>query len=130
MFESQCTKYTGKSILKKLEKIAIAEGLKIDKAALELIAVSSEGSFRDAEALLDQVASLGDGNKLEDVERILGKVGLIRTAALAGHLLERNLEASLEYLAEINELGYNLVQLNKDLIHYIRRVLTLKFDPK
>ena len=117
-------------ILKKLNKIAIGENLKIDSAALELIATASEGSFRDAESLLEQVISLGDGVNLENVERLLGKVGLVRTATLAGYLLEKDLGAALDYLAEINESGYNLVQLNKDLIHYLRRVLSLKFDAR
>ncbi len=125
-------------ILKKLNQIAIEEKLKIDNAALELIATASEGSFRDAEALLEQVISLGGpdgkigtgGTSLENVEQILGKVGLVRTATLAKYLLEGDLQASLEYLTEINEAGFNLVQLNKDLIHYLRRVLALKFDPQ
>ena len=115
-------------ILKKLNKIALGEEFKIDSAALELIATASEGSFRDAESLLDQVISLGEGSKLEDVERLLGKVGMVRTATLAGYLLEKDLPAALSYLGEINESGYNLIQLNKDLIHYLRRVLSLKFD--
>jgi len=115
-------------ILMKLNKIAIGENLKIDNAALGLIATASEGSFRDAESLLDQVISLGDGGTLENVERLLGKVGFVRTATLAGYLLEKDLQAALSYLGEINESGYNLVQLNKDLIHYLRRVLSLKFD--
>lgn len=117
-------------ILEKLTKIAKAEKLKIDNAALELIATAAEGSFRDAESLLDQVASLGESMALENVEQILGKVGFVRTATLAGYLLEGDLEASLEYLTEINDGGFNLVQLTKDLLHYFRRVLALKFDPK
>ncbi len=116
-------------ILKKLNRIVIGEDLKIDNTALELIATSSEGSFRDAESLLEQVISLGEGLNLENVEQLLGKVGLIRTATLAGYLLEKDLQTALSYLAEINESGYNLVQLNKDLIHYLRRVLSLKFGP-
>jgi len=115
-------------ILKKLNKVAVGEKLKIDNAALELIATASEGSFRDAESLLDQVISLGDGGTLENVERLLGKVGMVRTATLAGYLLEKDLQAALDYLGEINESGYNLVQFNKDLIHYLRRVLSLRFD--
>jgi len=125
-------------ILKKLNQIAIEEKLKIDNAALELVATASEGSFRDAETLLEQVISLGGpdgkigtgGTSLENVEQILGKVGSVRTATLAKYLLENDLQASLEYLTEINEAGFNLVQLNKDLIHYLRRVLALKFDPQ
>ncbi|MBI2010729.1 MAG: DNA polymerase III subunit gamma/tau [Candidatus Colwellbacteria bacterium] len=120
-------------ILQKLNQIAIEEKLKIDNAALELVATASEGSFRDAEALLEQVMSLGEastgGTSLENVEQILGKVGSVRTATLAKYLLDNDLQASLEYLTEINEAGFNLVQLNKDLIHYLRRILALKFDP-
>ncbi|MBI2506583.1 MAG: DNA polymerase III subunit gamma/tau [Candidatus Colwellbacteria bacterium] len=117
-------------LLKKLNRIAAAEKIEIDNAALELIATAAEGSFRDAESLFEQVTSLAGGTGLENVEQILGKVGFRRTATLAGYLLDSDLEASLEYLSEINESGFNLVQLNKDLIHYLRRVLTLKFDPQ
>ncbi len=116
-------------ILEKLVRITKEEKMKIDSAALELIATAAEGSFRDAESLLDQIASLGDGMALENVEQILGKVGFVRTSTLAGHLLGGNLKASLRYLAEINEDGFNLVQLTKDLLHYLRRVLAMKFDP-
>ncbi|MBI1838854.1 MAG: hypothetical protein HYR95_00940 [Candidatus Colwellbacteria bacterium] len=103
--------------------------MKVDGDALELVATASDGSFRDAESLLEQVISLGDGGTLENVEKLLGKVGLVRTATLGGFLLDKDLQASLDYLAEINEAGFNLIQLNKDLIHYLRRVLSLKFDP-
>ena len=117
-------------IFQKLQTIAKAEKFKITDDALELIASASEGSFRDAESLLEQVVSIGGDMKLETVERILGKVGIMRTSTLTGYLLEKNLSASLEYLMEINEAGFNLVQLTKDLIHYLRRILTYKFDPK
>ncbi|MEX2033319.1 MAG: DNA polymerase III subunit gamma/tau [Candidatus Colwellbacteria bacterium] len=117
-------------ILKKLNQIVLAEKIEIDNAALELIATAAEGSFRDAESLFEQVTSLGVGTGLESVEQVLGKVGFRRTATLAGYLLDSDLEAALTYLSEINEGGSNLVQLNKDLIHYLRRVLTLTFDPQ
>jgi hypothetical protein len=35
----------------------------------------------------------------------------------------------LEYVAKINEGGYNVTDLNKELIHYLRRALNLKFNP-
>lgn len=116
-------------IYKKLKAISEKEKLKIEDAALELIAAAAEGSFRDAESLIEQVSSMGTG-KLDGVENILGKVGFTRTSTLATHILENNLESAIEYLAEINDGGFNLVQLAKDLIHYFRRVLALKFDPQ
>ena len=116
-------------IVEKLNKVVAAENIKIDQPAIELIASASEGSLRDAESLLDQVISLGEEATLESVERVLGKVGFIRTSTLAHYILEGDLPAVMEYLSEIHESGFNIVQLNKDLIHYFRRALSMKFYP-
>ncbi len=116
-------------IVGKLKAIANAEKIKADDAALELIASAAEGSFRDAESLLDQINSLEDEIVLESVEKILGQVGFKRTAELAELLIKNDLAGCLDYLAKIQEGGYNLVQFNKDLIHYLRRILALRFGP-
>src|SRR3989344_835646 len=116
-------------ILKKLELIVKSEKLRVSNDALELISALAEGSLRDAESLLDQITSLDQDVELKDVEKIAGKIGYKKTAALAEFLLSGKLEDSLQYLHEIEQDGYNLVQLNKDLIHYLRRVLTLKMNP-
>jgi len=117
-------------LVKKLARIVEAEKIEIDPAALEVIAASADGSLRDAESILEQVISLEEKPNLESVERILGKVGFKRVAALASFIIDGNIESSLEYINEIEESGFNLVDLTKDLIHYLRRALTLKFDPK
>jgi DNA polymerase III gamma/tau subunit len=64
-----------------------------------------------------------------DVEKILGQVAFQKTAELAELLIKNDLSSALNYLSKISESGYNLVQFNKDLIHYFRRVLALKFSP-
>lgn len=117
-------------ILKKINLIVKAEKLQVADDALELIAALAEGSLRDAESLLDQITSLDQNVELKDVERIAGKIGYKKTAQLAEYLLKNDLEAALNYLNEIDQGGYNLVQLAKDLIHYLRHALTLKMDPK
>lgn len=133
-------KLTLEEILKKLDIIVKAENLsaggepasswRVASDALELIAALAEGSLRDAESLLDQITSLDQDVELKDVERIAGKIGYKKTAKLAGYLLASELDNALNYLNEIDQGGYNLVQLNKDLIHYLRRVLTLKMNPQ
>ena len=67
---------------------------------------------------------------MDTVESVLGQVGFKRTAELAELLIKNELPQTLEYLSKINENGYNIVQFNKDLIHYLRRVLALKFAPE
>src|SRR3989344_5314502 len=115
-------------IIEKLKTISAAEKIKADDDALELIAASAEGSLRDAESLLDQIFGLEEKITLESVENIIGRVGFKKTSQMAELLFNNDLQKALSHLAKINEEGYNLVQFNKDLIHYLRRVLALKFS--
>ncbi len=118
-----------KEIVEKLKTICEAEKIKYSPDALEIIASAAEGSFRDAESLLDQIKNMQSEITVEAVESTVGKAGLLKIAELAEFLIKNNLEKSLEYLNKINEEGFNVVQFNKDLIHYFRRVLALKFSP-
>lgn len=118
-----------REIADKLKTICQTEDIKFSAEALELIASAADGSFRDSESMLEQIAGLNESIEVASVERILGKVGSSRIAALAEFLLKNELEKSIDYINKINEEGYNIVQLNKDLIHYFRKILAIKFAP-
>lgn len=115
-------------IVKKLDFIIESEKIQIEPDAVELIAASAEGSLRDAESLLDQITALEQNVTLENVEEIIGQVGFAKTSTLADCILNEKLGESLEYLSKISDGGLNLVDLNKELIHYLRRVLAIKLD--
>lgn len=117
------------TIMEKLVGIAKAEHIVIDEAALELVAAAAEGSFRDAESLLDQMASLAVKIDLATAERVTGRTGLKKVHALVEYLLKKDLKGGLEYISLLNDEGHNLVQFAKDLIHYLRKVLSLKVSP-
>ena len=125
-------KLTLAEILKKLKLIVAEEKFKISDDALELVAAAAEGGFRDAESLLDQVTSLSHGNPevidLATVEAIIGKVGFRRVGQLADLVVTNDLSGALKFLNGLNDSGANLVDLNKELINYFRRVLALKCD--
>jgi DNA polymerase III subunit gamma/tau len=123
------------TIMEKLATIAHSEKLKIDEAALELIAAAGEGSFRDAESLLGQIASLAGsgaaGTKIDlaTAERVTGRTGMKKIGTLADLIIKKELKGSLAEVAALNDDGYNIVQATKDLIHYLRKVLSLKLNP-
>jgi DNA polymerase-3 subunit gamma/tau len=119
------------TIMEKLTSIAKKEKIKIDDDAIELIAAAAEGSFRDAESLLDQISSLASakGISLDDAERVTGRTGLKKVHELAEFIIARDVKGALGYLNELNEDGHNLVQFAKDLIHYLRKVLSLQVNP-
>ena len=124
-------KVSVKKITEKLKMIAGDSGIKISDEAVSLIASAAEGSFRDAESIFDQVAALEDEEiTLAEVERILGKVGEKRISEFSGKLIAKDLKGSLELLSEADDAGYNLIQLAKDTIHYLRRALVLSLNPK
>jgi len=61
---SRCQKYVFSRIkdidtVCRLRKICIKENLDVELAALDLIALNSDGSLRDAETMLDQLSLLG-----------------------------------------------------------------------
>ncbi len=116
-------------ILEKLSLIIKAEKIEIDKDALEVIAAAGEGSFRDAESILDQLSSSDKKIDLNLAETLTGRVGLKKVSELSELILKKDLPKSLEYLGNLNEEGHNLTQLTKDLIHYFRKILSLKTNP-
>jgi DNA polymerase-3 subunit gamma/tau len=117
------------TIIGQLAEIAKKEKIKIDEAAIELIAAAGEGSFRDAISLLDQIASLTHAITLADAERITGRTGLAKVHGLSERILKKDLPGSLAYLSALSDEGHNLVQFTKDLIHYMRKVLSLRINP-
>ncbi|PIR88189.1 MAG: hypothetical protein COU10_00560 [Candidatus Harrisonbacteria bacterium CG10_big_fil_rev_8_21_14_0_10_45_28] len=123
------TRHTVADISKKLESIAEIEKINIDKDAIELIASLAEGSFRDGESLIQQAASLADKITLKTIEAGLGQVGLDKTTKLAELILTRELKSALAYLKEVDDMGLNVIDLTKELVHYLRKILTLKFNP-
>lgn len=117
-------------IVKKLKTIANQEKIKISESALELIASSAEGSFRDAESLLDQMMSIaGKEITVENIETTLGKLGFHKTAEIANAILKNDTQKALSLLSEIQDEGHNIVHLTKDLITYLRKTAVLKFNP-
>ncbi len=116
-------------ILEKLTAIAAEEKINIDRAALELVAASGEGSVRDAESLLDQLSSTETKITLEVAERLLGRTAQKKIEECAELILGDDLAGSLALVASLAEEGVNVAQFTKDLIHYFRKLLSLAMNP-
>jgi DNA polymerase-3 subunit gamma/tau len=116
-------------ITQKLSSIAEKEKIDITKEALEIVAASGDGSLRDAESLFDQLSSIGEKITQEIAERLTGRVGLKKISTLAEKIINHESENALSYIEELNEEGINLTQFTKDLIHYFRKIVSLKTNP-
>ncbi len=112
---------------RKLHRICEAEGIAIEEAALELIARSAAGSFRDAESLLDQLASYGDDKiTLAQVQAVLGTVSSQAVGKLVDHLVKRDVAGGLDLINQVMDDGIDPRQLNRELVEYLRGLLLIK----
>lgn len=121
-------KLTLPEIIKKLEFICQKEKIQIEKPALELIAVNSEGSIRDAESLLDQVFTLYGKREIksEDIKGLLGLVEIELVSNFTDFLYQKKTAEAINYLNESVERGLDLEEFAKVLINYLRQVLIFK----
>ena len=123
-------KLTIKEIVSKLERIAKEEGIVIQKEALELIAMSSDGALRDAEGILNQVLNFSFGReiKVEDVQDMLGVVDLSLAFEFVEFLKGKNISGAVKYLNEKIEKGLNIDEFSKTIINFLRKLLIFKIS--
>ena len=116
-----------------LRRICDAEGFEAGNPALRLIARASEGSVRDAVALLDQAATFGNGRLGgDDVARLVGGID----AALLSTLLEAVLAGDGARLSttirEVEDGGSDPRQVFTHFLGFLRSALHLAqgLDPE
>jgi DNA polymerase-3 subunit gamma/tau len=125
-------KLTIPEIVKRLELIVGKEKAKVEKPALELIAVNSGGSFRDAESLLDQVLTFSGTLKQSkeikaaDIKDLLGLVEINTVSQFVDFISQKKPSLALNFLQEIADKGSDLQEFAKALINYLRQALLLK----
>jgi DNA polymerase-3 subunit gamma/tau len=111
-------------IVRHLAKIAGAEGVRIDDAALHAIARGADGGMRDAESTLDQLISFcGQDIGETDVLSMFGLTARTQVLALTGALLEGDAAQALRDLEELARNGKDLGRLLADLLNHFRNLL-------
>ena len=127
-------KLTLPEIIRRLEIVCEKEKAKVEKAALELIAVNSGGSIRDAESLLDQVLTFSGATaekkeiKTQDLKDLLGLVEINTISKLCDFLCQKKAAEAINFLNEIVDKGSDLQEFAKALINYLRQALILKIS--
>ncbi len=133
---SRCQRFdfrrlSAQEIIKKLERIAQKEKVKIEKNALELIAMNADGAMRNAEVLLDKclsfIKTLGEEEiKAEDIKDLLGIVDVRLAADLIDLIYQKQTAQAIDFLNQVIEKGLDPSELMKAVIDYLRQGLILK----
>jgi len=115
------------SVISKLNLVCEKEGVNIVPEALRLIAKVTTGSLRDAENLLEQLATYyGHEIELHQVQEMLGISGDMRIRELARHIVNKDITAGLKTINSVASDGLDLRQFNRELVDYLRELLLVK----
>jgi DNA polymerase-3 subunit gamma/tau len=125
---SRCLRFnfkrpTIKEITEKLEKIAEEEKLKVEKQALIEIARGVDGSFRDANKVLEQASFESKEINLETVREVLGQAVGFEPKKLIGLLANREIKAAVEEISRLTEAGANLRFYLEQFLDELRALL-------
>jgi DNA polymerase-3 subunit gamma/tau len=119
-----------KLIAGRLRDIASAEQLRIEDAALMLIARAADGSLRDALSALDQV--LGFSGTTVDAESVTTVLGLVRrdlVLEIIDAVAREDAAAVFDFAGRAVEAGYDLRQVCRELARAVRDLLVIAIDP-
>lgn len=128
---SRCQRYDFRrvplpQIVNKLTLICEREGIETQPGVLDAIARHAAGSFRDAESLLDQLASIGRQITLEDVQHVLGAAPYELVSGLVTALVQRDIGAGLRIVNESQDQGIEPRQFTQEILEHMRQLLLLK----
>lgn len=120
-------KATPAEIIQRLTWIAEKEGIRISHKALAAIARFANGAIRDAEGLLDQLATYSpEGIELTQVEEVLGLVPADLFSQYAQLIAEGNAKGLIEFIDRLFSSGYDFMEFYSGAALHFRNLLFFK----
>jgi len=133
---SRCQRFDFKRLslgrlIDQLTKITTEEGIEIKRSGLAVIAREADGSMRDAESLLDQVASY-TGRKIEDkdIHDILGIIDRDIIFETSGAMIDGSSDKCLEIVERIYNYGYDIKEFYRAIMDQYRNLIVCLVAPK
>ncbi|MBI5488256.1 MAG: DNA polymerase III subunit gamma/tau [Deltaproteobacteria bacterium] len=128
---SRCQRYEfrrigPKQIAGRLEQILADEKLRLEPAAVHVLADEAGGSMRDALSLLDQVlAAFPQGATAQELTWLLGVTPQTLLARAAAAIVSHDARAALDTVREADDAGHDLQQFARSFLRYLRDLLVL-----
>ncbi|MBP7007023.1 MAG: DNA polymerase III subunit gamma/tau [Candidatus Pacebacteria bacterium] len=112
--------------------IAKKEGYELDNGSAELIAVLGDGSFRDAEGILQKVLNFAKSKKIkrEEVEKITGAPKTTLVNEFLSSLLKKDLESGIITVGNASKENLDMKLFSKLIIQKVRIAIILRYAPK
>lgn len=115
------------TIAKVLKDITKLEKFKIEDEAIYLVAKAADGSLRDSQSLLDQIASSADGTVTKDM--VLQSLGIMQEEKLfeiVDALIKHDAKGALLLLNKVLDEGKEPVLFLEKFLEHIKNLLLVK----
>lgn len=113
-------------IVKNLKTITASENIQADDEALTLIARQSAGGMRDAQSLLDQLASTGTKITLALAQQVLGTATSQTVLGVINSILDHQPARGLETIHHALDSGADPRSLARQLVEYTRGLMLIQ----
>ncbi len=129
---SRCQVYdfrriTSDDIARHLEYVAQDKGIKADKEALQLIALSADGGMRDALSMFDQIAGFGNGSvTVEGVRKNLSLLDEDGYFSLLDYIIRGNHNKVLQLVDNFLRRGYDTDVVMRGFSNFLRNLLVAR----
>ena len=126
---SRCQRFdfkriSNEDIVKRLKIVCKESNIEITEAALNIIAVLSEGAMRDALSILERCIQDGD-NKIDE-DKIKDLVGITYVNNIVEAIIEYDIDKALKSMDEILNQGKDLSNFLWEIIKYVKDILIYK----
>ncbi|MBN2417071.1 DNA polymerase III subunit gamma/tau [bacterium] len=129
---SRCQRFDFKRVASaeiagQLRRIADAERISIDDAAIALIARKADGSLRDSQSILDQMISFAADTIT--VEEVISGLGLIESAfffTVTDSIAGKNMKEGIAIVDRVVAGGYDIEEFLAGLLDHLRNCLIIK----
>ncbi len=121
-----------KALKETVERVAEKEGYVIEAPAAELVALLAEGSYRDAQGVLEKAVNVSSHKKitLAAVELVTGAPRAQLVVKFVDALEKQDREAALSILGEVVKNNYDAALFARLLLMRLRAILLLRNAPK
>ena len=113
-------------IVVNLKKIVNAEKIQADDDALIQIARQSAGGMRDAQSLLDQLASMGDKITLALAQTVLGTATSQTVLDIISSIMDHDPAQGLETIHKALDAGADPRSLARQIVEYLRGLMLIQ----
>ena len=114
-------------IKERLQKIAKSEKITISDSAMNLVSKYADGSLRDADGILEQLAAFGEDKvEVADVISLLGVTDIETLFEFTDILIEKNLERGLLLVKKITGSNQNLKVFVSEFMNHLYDLYVIK----